>query len=336
MKKVLVTGGAGYIGSHAAVELSKAGYEVIIVDNFSRSPRTTKDNLEKILDLKIHLYAVDCTDFESFEHVFEKESGIEAVLHFASFREVGESYEQPLIYYRNNLNGLMNLLELMQKYEIPKLIFSSSCSVYGQSQTQPVTEETFLMPAESPYANSKRIGEEIIRNWIKAGNRLNAISLRYFNVVGAYPKDLYGYSLSGARPSDLFPSVFANIVGKKPQMTVFGNDYDTIDGTCVRDYIHVVDLVQSHIKAMEYLEGAANEGFYDVFNLGNGKGNSVLEVIKAFEKVTQKKVDYTIGERRKGDIGKVFASTEKSERILKCKNQYDLEKAIEDMWSWIG
>ena len=333
MKKILVTGGAGYIGSHTVVELSNEGYEPVILDDFSNSDPSVIDRLKNILGKDITYYKGNACDREFLGHVFSSEGELFGAIHFAAFKAVGESVEKPIAYYRNNLESTMALLETMKKYNCDNLVFSSSCTVYGESETLPVTEETPRKEAQSPYGNTKKICEDIIRDTIKTDNRLKAVSLRYFNPIGAHSSAQIGELPLGV-PANLVPFITQTAAGIRDGMKVFGNDYDTPDGTCIRDYIHVTDLAKAHVKSIEYLQSKSDHNRYDTFNIGVGKGHTVLEVIKTFESVTGVKLKYTITGRRPGDVEKIYADTAKAEKILHWKAEKSLGDALKDAWNW--
>lgn len=333
MKKILVTGGAGYIGSHTVVELAQAGYTPVIVDNFCNSQKFIIDRLRKITGSSIKVYAGDCTDAAFVHKVFLKEKDIEGVIHFAALKSVQESVAKPLEYYRNNLGAMAVILEAMKAHQIPFFVFSSSCTVYGQPDRLPVRETTPLKEAQSPYGNTKKISEQILKNAIQSGTPFKAISLRYFNPIGAHPSGSIG-ELPLGTPQNLVPYLTQAASGMLKKLTVFGNDYDTSDGTCVRDYIHVVDLARAHVRALAYLSGIKKNSSYDVFNVGIGHGYSVLEVLHAFEKVTGVKVPYTIGPRRDGDIEKIYANVDKARKVLTWKAKMTLEDALKHAWAW--
>lgn len=331
MKKILITGGAGYIGSHTAVQLVQSGYEPIIVDDLSNSEKKVLERLKEILGKEITFYRGDCGDRNLLEQI-AKDHQLSGVIHFAAFKAVGESTKLPLKYYRNNVGSLVALLDFMQDHEIKDLVFSSSCTVYGQPDKLPVTEATPRQDAESPYGNTKKICEDILVDFIKSKSGLRVISLRYFNPVGAHPSGKIGELPIGV-PANLVPFVTQTAAGIREKLTVFGDDYDTPDGSCIRDYIHVMDLADAHLKAFEYL-GRQDENFYDVFNVGTGNGNTVLEVIKSFEKVNDIKVNYEIGPRRPGDIVKIWADTSKISEKLNWYPSYSLEDSMRDSWNW--
>ncbi|MFD2201411.1 UDP-glucose 4-epimerase GalE [Shivajiella indica] len=331
MKKILITGGAGYIGSHTAVSLVEAGFEPIIIDNFSNSEKSVLAGLKNILGKEVVCYEGDCIDRDMMERIFS-ENDFKGVIHFAAFKAVGESTQLPLKYYSNNIDSLLILLEKMAKYGVKDLVFSSSCTVYGQPDELPVSEYTPRKEAESPYGNSKKICEDILRDYFKSGVNSRIISLRYFNPVGAHPSGEIGELPLGV-PSNLVPFITQTAAGLREKLTVFGDDYDTPDGSCIRDYIHVMDLADAHVKALEFLFNQ-KDNFYDIFNVGTGNGNTVLEVIHTFEKVSKQKLNYSIGPRRPGDVEKVWANTEKINSYLGWKAKYSLEDSLRDSWNW--
>ncbi|WP_291784144.1 UDP-glucose 4-epimerase GalE [Cecembia sp.] len=331
MKKILITGGAGYIGSHTAVALVDAGFEPVIIDNFSNSDKSVLSGLKHILGKDLSYYEGDCNDSTLLNKVFS-ENDFQGVIHFAAFKAVGESTQLPLKYYSNNIDSLLILLETMAAHGVKDLVFSSSCTVYGQPDVLPVSEDTPRQEAESPYGNTKKICEDILRDYIKSGVNSRIISLRYFNPVGAHPSGEIGELPLGV-PNNLVPFITQTAMGIREKLTVFGNDYNTADGSCVRDYIHVMDLADAHVKALAYLS-QQKDNFYDLFNVGTGNGNTVLEVIQTFEKISQLALNYHIGPRRPGDIEKVWASTEKIQKVLGWKPKYSLEDSIRDSWNW--
>jgi UDP-glucose 4-epimerase len=331
MKNVLVTGGTGFIGSHTVVELVNAGYTPILVDNLSNSNESVLDGIEKIIGTRPVFYKHDFQDKEFLLKLF-KEHTIDGIIHFAAFKAVGESVEKPLEYYKNNVAGLLVLLEAMEEAGVPNLIFSSSCTVYGEPDALPITENSPVKPAESPYGATKQMGENIIHDATKASKNLRSVSLRYFNPIGAHPSANIGELPHGV-PANLVPFVTQAAAGVRSELTVFGDDYPTPDGTCIRDYIHVVDLARAHIKALEYIAGQ-KPGFYDACNVGTGKGSSVLEVIQTFEKSTDKKVPYKVGPRRAGDIVQTYAAVDKANKVLGWKAELSLADALKDAWRW--
>jgi len=333
MKKILVTGGTGYIGSHTSVELIESGYEVIIVDNLSNSTIEALDGIEQITGVRPHFEKFDLCDREKVFQLFSKYGDIKAIIHFAAFKAVGESVEKPLEYYRNNLTSLINLLYAMEKFNEPGLVFSSSCTVYGQPDILPVTEAAPVKKALAPYGNTKQISEEIIQDSLIANKKLKAIALRYFNPVGAHKSGLIGELPIGV-PLNLVPFVTQTVAGIRGKLKVFGNDYNTSDGSAVRDYINVTDLAKAHVIAVERLLSNKNKSAYEVFNLGTGNGVSVLEIIKAFEKATGEKVNYEIVNRRAGDIEKVWADTSYANHELGWKAETSLEETLASAWKW--
>lgn len=332
-KKILVTGGTGYIGSHTAVELIGEGYEVIIIDNLYNSDAEVADAIGKITGMKPHLEVFDLCDKNRLDNLFKTTPGIDAVIHFAAYKAVGESVKKPLEYYRNNLVSLMNLLDIMVKYSVPDIVFSSSCTVYGQPEKLPVTEDSPLQPATSPYGNTKQIGEEIIRDATFAGKNLRAVSLRYFNPVGAHPTTLIGELPRGV-PENLVPYITQTAIGLRDELRVFGNDYNTPDGSCIRDYLHVCDLAIAHVVAVKRLIENRNKKNYEVFNLGTGKGVSVFEAISSFESVSGLKLNYRVTGRREGDIEKIWADASLAYSELGWKTRYSLDEAMSSAWSW--
>lgn len=330
-QRILITGGTGYIGSHTAVELIERGYEVLIIDNLSNSYEEVVNSIEKITGTKPAFFNIDLNNKEAVD-LFFKENIIDAVIHFAAYKSVGESVSHPSMYYRNNINSLLNVSDACIENRITKFVYSSSCSVYGEPDTLPIDENAVIKPAESPYANTKKIGEDILRDISKSAE-LSTIALRYFNPVGAHESALIGEYPVGT-PLNLFPVITQSAIGKRGPITVFGSDYATNDGSCVRDYIHVVDIARAHVIAIERLLNNNTESKFEIFNLGTGNGLTVLEVILAFEKHTGVKLDYTIGERRAGDVEKVFADTKKANAILGWKATHDLEAMITSSWEW--
>ena len=332
-KKILVTGGLGFIGSHTVVALQEKGFEVVIIDNLSNSSLEVLGGITKITRISPEFENMDLRDKEAVKAFFDKYPDIEGVIHFAASKAVGESVENPLLYYENNLNTLIYLLQQLKEKENAKFIFSSSCTVYGQADELPITESAPVKKAESPYGNTKQIGEEIIADICKVAKNLSAISLRYFNPIGAHPSGNIG-ELPIGTPQNLVPFITQTAIGKREKLSVFGNDYPTPDGTCIRDYIHVMDLARAHVVALERLLDEEQEENYEVFNLGTGKGNSVLEAIKAFEKVSETKLPYAIASRREGDITAAYADTTKANEELKWKAEYSIEDALESAWKW--
>lgn len=330
---VLVTGGTGYIGSHTVVELQNAGYEVVIIDNLSNSSADVVDNIEKVSGIRPAFEIVDCLDFEGLENVFKKYTGIRAIIHFAASKAVGESVQQPLKYYRNNIVSLVNLLELMPKYNVKGIVFSSSCTVYGQPDILPVTEQAPIKKAESPYGNTKQINEEIIQDTIASGSPIQAILLRYFNPIGAHPTALLGELPNGV-PQNLVPYLTQTAIGIREKLSVFGNDYNTPDGSCIRDFINVVDLAKAHVVAIDRILNDKQKAQVEIFNIGTGRGCSVLELIEAFEKATGVKLNYQIVGRRAGDIEKVWANPELANNELGWKAETSIEDTLLSAWKW--
>jgi len=332
-KKVLVTGGTGYIGSHTAVELINEGYDVVIIDNLYNSEEKVLDGIEKITGVRPVLEVFDLCDHERLVSFFSKNNDIAAVIHFAAYKAVGESVRKPLEYYRNNLVSLINILESMKKHKVPNFVFSSSCTVYGQPERLPVTESAPLQPAVSPYGNTKQVGEEIIRDTVDADNMIKAIALRYFNPIGAHPSAIIGELPHGV-PENLVPYITQTAIGIREELKVFGNDYDTPDGYCIRDYLHVVDLAKAHVVAVNRLIGGKNKAGFEVFNLGTGKGVSVMEAIRSFEKVSGISLKYKVVERRPGDIEKIWADPSFANTELGWKTQSSLDVAMKTAWDW--
>jgi UDP-glucose 4-epimerase len=332
-KKILVTGGTGYIGSHTTVELQNSGYEVIIVDNLSNSGIEVLDSIEKITGIKPEFEEFDLAKRNKTDDFFKRNSDIAAIIHFAAFKAVGESVEKPLEYYRNNLVSLMNLLECQIKYKVPNIVFSSSCTVYGQPDFLPVTEKTPRKDAESPYGNTKRISEDILSDTISANTGIKGIALRYFNPIGAHPTALIGELPLGV-PQNLVPFITQTAAGLREGLKVFGNDYNTPDGSAIRDYINVVDLAKAHVTAIKRLLEKKNKKNYEVFNLGTGIGLSVLEVVKGFEKATGVKLNYKIVDRRPGDVEKIWADTALANEELGWKAEKGLEETLLSAWNW--
>ncbi len=334
-KTILVTGGTGFIGSHTTVELQNAGYDVVIVDNLSNSKADVVDGIEKITGIRPAFEKVDCCDKAGLEAVFQKYPDISGIIHFAASKAVGESVEKPLLYYYNNLVSLINLLDLMPKYGVKGIIFSSSCTVYGQPAPEnlPVTEEAPIQKAESPYGNTKQINEEIIQDYVKSGAPIGAILLRYFNPIGAHPTAIIGEMPNGV-PANLIPYLTQTAIGIRKELSVFGDDYDTPDGSCIRDFIYVVDLAKAHVCAMaRILDGKLAEPV-EVYNIGTGKGVSVFELIHTFEKCTGVKLNYKVAPRRAGDIEKVWGNVDKANKVLGWKAQHTLEEALSSAWKW--
>ena len=331
---ILVTGGTGFIGSHTTVELQEAGYEVVIVDNLSNSKIEVLDGIEKITGVRPAFEQVDLRDFDATEAVFKKYPKIAGIIHFAASKAVGESVEKPLMYYRNNVVSLVNLLELMPKYNVKGIIFSSSCTVYGQPKPEnlPVTEEAPHQKATSPYGNTKEINEQIIYDYIHSGAPIKSIVLRYFNPIGAHPSAQIG-ELPNRVHNNLIPFVTQTAIGVRKQLTIFGNDYNTPDGTCIRDYIYVVDLAKAHVAAMTRVLDTDSDQL-EYFNIGTGKGNSTLEIVETFEKATGVKVNWKYGPRREGDIEKIWGNVDKANKVLGWKADTPLEDVLASAWRW--
>lgn len=332
-ERILVTGGTGYIGSHTVVELQNNGYEVVIVDNLSNSRADVVDSIEQISGIRPAFEEVDCLDYEGMDAVFTKYPGIKGIIHFAASKAVGESVEKPLKYYRNNLVSLINILELMPKHNVKGIIFSSSCTVYGQPDILPVTEAAPIKKAESPYGNTKQINEEIIRDTVTSGSPIHAVMLRYFNPIGAHPSALIGELPNGV-PQNLIPYLTQTAIGIREKLSVFGDDYDTPDGSCIRDFIYVVDLAKAHVIAMNRILEDKQKESVEVFNIGTGRGLSVLELINAFEKSTGVKLNYQIVGRRAGDIVKVWADPTLANTELGWKADTPIEDTLRSAWNW--
>lgn len=330
--KILVTGGAGFIGSHTVVELHNAGYEPVILDNLYNSNKEVLNGIKQITGKDFPFYEFDCNDIDKVRNLFKNEK-FDGVIHFAAYKAVGESVEEPLKYYENNINSLLVLLRVMKEFDVTKFVFSSSCTVYGQPDALPVTEATPRKPANSPYGNTKAIAEDIIRDHVHSKAGLKAISLRYFNPIGAHETSLIGELPNGV-PSNLVPFITQTAAGLRKSLTVFGSDYDTEDGTCVRDFIHVVDLAKAHLKALELLEEQETTYFYDVFNVGTGEGYTVLALINTFEEVNKVKLNYTIGPRRAGDVEKIYAQSDKVNTVMKWHAEKTMADALRDAWNW--
>ncbi len=331
MKRILVTGGLGFIGSHTVVELQNVGYVVVIIDDLSNSSINVLENIHAISGIKPEFHQIDLRVKKEVQHFFEHNS-IDGIIHFAAFKAVGESVQKPLDYYENNIGSLVYLLQEMKDRNIDHFIFSSSCTVYGQADELPITENAPTKPAESPYGNTKQIGEEIIKESCKAYD-MNAIALRYFNPIGAHESIKIGELPLGV-PQNLIPFITQTAAGIRKELSVFGNDYPTIDGTAVRDYIHVVDLAKAHIAALERLMDKKNKENFEFFNVGTGKGSSVLEVISAFEKASGKPLNYKIVGRREGDITAAYADTTIANKELNWTTKKDLDEALDSAWKW--
>jgi UDP-glucose 4-epimerase len=337
VKKIVVTGGAGFIGSHTVVELVEHGFEPIIVDNFSNSNRSVLEGLERICGSVLRCHEIDCEDLDALRRVFSESEGVVGAIHFAASKAVGESLEKPILYYRNNVGSLLSLLEVMEEFSVRDLVFSSSCCVYGEPEKLPVTEEAPIQPPASVYGETKQICESIIRSVVASGRGLRAVSLRYFNPIGAHPSGAIGELPLGA-PQNLVPVILESAAGKRGPVDVYGGDWATRDGTCVRDYIHVMDLAAAHVEALAWLaqadETAAAKGRYDVFNIGTGQGTTVLEALQAFQRATGEAVRYEIGARRPGDIEQIYANCDKVAGALRWKATRGLDEAMQDAWRW--
>lgn len=332
MAKILVTGGCGYIGSHTIVDLIENGYDVISADNNSRSNPAILHGVEQITGKKVKNYKVDLCNFDDTHAIFQENEDIEGIIHFAAYKAVGESVEKPLMYFENNLNSLINLLKCVQEFDVPYFVFSSSCTVYGNPDSIPVTESTPIKPAESPYGWSKQMSETIIQEFAK-NSISNSILLRYFNPAGAHPSIAIGEMPLG-KPQNLVPAITQTAIGRIPKMNVFGDDYATRDGSCIRDYIHVSDLAHAHTLALQFLESEKNSTNCEIFNLGTGSGVTVLEAIHAFEKVSGRKLNYEIGPRRAGDVIAIYANNDLAKNILGWNPVYSLDDIMSTAWKW--
>lgn len=332
MNKILVTGGCGYIGAHTIVDLIENGYDVISADNNSRSSDVILESVEKITGKKIKNYKVDLCIYDDTVAVFQENPGINGIIHFAAYKSVGESVKNPLLYFENNLNSLINILKCADEFRVDNFVFSSSCTVYGNPDKIPVTEDTPMKAAESAYGATKQMGEQIVREAVKC-NGIRAILLRYFNPVGAHPSALIG-ELPLGKPENLVPAITQTAIGKLPMMQVMGNDYPTRDGSCVRDYIHVCDIAHAHTLAFNYLIENRNESNCDVFNLGTGNGHTVLEIIREFENASGVKLNYRIGPRRPGDVIAIYANNDKAKMLLGWEPKFNLYQMMESAWKW--
>jgi UDP-glucose 4-epimerase len=332
---ILVTGGTGFIGSHTTVELQQAGYKVVIIDDLSNSNANVLDGIEKITGIRPAFEQINCCDYQALDAVFTKYPDIEGIIHFAASKAVGESVQQPLKYYRNNIVSLVNLLDLMPKHHVKGIIFSSSCTVYGQptAENLPVTEKAPIQKALSPYGNTKQINEEIIQDDIHSGAPIKSIILRYFNPIGAHPSALIGELPNGV-PMNLIPFVTQTAIGIREQLKIFGNDYSTPDGTCIRDYIYVVDLAKAHVKAMARVLDNPDTDRVEVFNIGTGTGLSTLEIVQGFEKATGVKLNWKFAPRREGDIEKVWGNVDKANKVLGWKADTPIEDVLKSAWKW--
>ena len=333
MSKILVTGGLGYIGSHVVVELQNEGFEVIIIDNLLNSSESVIKNIYEITGLKPDFEKIDLRNKSHLTSFFKKNTGIDGVIHFAASKSVAESVANPLMYYENNLNSLVHLLEGMRTLKLPKLIFSSSCTVYGEPEKLPVSEESPIKKAESPYGTTKKIGEQIIDDFCYHNSSFKSISLRYFNPIGAHSSVKIG-ELPITPPQNLVPIITQTAIGKRDKLSIYGNDYNTKDGTCIRDYIHVVDLAKAHVISLKRLLEKKNSDNYEVFNIGTGKGTSVLELVNTFQKVTGVEFNYCFAPRRPGDITSAYADTKKANEILMWNAELTIEDALLSAWKW--
>lgn len=332
MKKILVTGGCGYIGGHTIVDLMDNGFEVISVDDLSRGSLRMLHGIEKVVRKPVKNYRVNLCDLEDTEAIFIENPDIVGIIHFAAYKSVPESVEHPLRYYRNNIDSLVNILQCAKAYGVKHFVFSSSCSVYGNAKSLPVEENAPLQEAESPYARTKQIGEAICRDVTKVNRDLNVMLLRYFNPVGAHPSAMIGELQE--KPENLVPVITQTAIGKRKEMHVFGSDYPTRDGSCVRDYIHVMDIANAHTKALQYMIAGSNQERCEIFNLGTGEGVTVLELIQSFEKVSGQKLNYRLGERRAGDVVEVYANNTKAKELLGWETKYDLDQMMDTAWRW--
>ena len=332
MKKILVTGGCGYIGAHTIIDLIENGFEVISVDDLSRGSMRMINGAEQIIGRGIKNYKVNLCDIEDTEALFIENPGIAGIIHFAAFKSVPESVQEPLKYFRNNINSLVNVLQCAQEHHINQFVFSSSCSVYGNPKELPVMETAPLHEPESPYARTKQMGEAICRDFAKQNRKFNVSLLRYFNPVGAHPSALIGELQE--KPENLVPMITQTAIGKRGEMQVFGNDYPTRDGSCVRDYVHVMDIANAHTKALQFTMDGRNADKCEVFNLGTGNGVTVLELIDAFEKASGQKLNYKIGPRRPGDVIAVYANNNRAQELLGWSPQYDLHQMMDTAWRW--
>lgn len=331
--KILVTGGTGYIGSHTVVELQQAGYEVVIIDNLSNSNRDVLKGIEAITGIAPVFVEGDCTDIDTLKNLFEQNPGIKGIINFAASKAVGESVQKPLLYYRNNLATLINLLDCMPQYGVKGIVFSSSCTVYGEPDVNPIDESAPIKPATSPYGNTKQISEEIITDFIASGAPVKSIILRYFNPIGAHPSAKIGELPLGV-PQNLVPYLTQTAAGIRKELTVFGNDYNTPDGSCIRDYIDVVDLAKAHVVAMRRMLDNEDTDRIEIFNLGTGRGVSVLELINSFEKATGVPVPHKIGSRRTGDIEKIWAIPDKANKVLGWTAEVPIDQTLANAWKW--
>lgn len=332
-KKILVTGGTGYIGSHTVVELQNAGYEVVIVDNLSNSNADVLEGITKISGIRPKFEKIDCNDLPALTALFKKHRHIDGIIHFAASKAVGESVQKPLMYYKNNIVSLINLLELMPQFDVSGIVFSSSCTVYGEPDGNPIDENAPIKPATSPYGNTKQINEEIIQDYVHSGVPIKSIILRYFNPIGSHPTAEIGELPIGV-PQNLVPYITQTGMKVRKQLSVFGDDYDTPDGSCIRDFINVVDLAKAHVIAVERMLENKSKEKVEIFNLGTGNGVSVLELINIFEKVSGEKLNYKIVGRREGDIEKIWANPDRANNVLGWKAQESIEDTMASAWKW--
>ena len=333
MKKILVTGGCGYIGSHTIVDLIENGFDVISIDDNSRSTTYLLNGIERITGKKLKNYTVDLKNYDETRAVFQENEDISGIIHFAAYKAVGESVQQPLMYFENNLFSLVNLLKCVREFSIPNFVFSSSCTVYGNPDTIPVTESSPVKKAESPYGATKQMGEEIIREYVKAHGETNCVLLRYFNPVGAHPSSLIG-ELPLGKPQNLVPGITQTAIGKINQLQVYGDQFNTRDGSCIRDYIHVCDIAHAHTLALKFLMEKKNAGNSEIFNLGSGNGVTVLEAIRAFEKVSGLQLNYTITDPRPGDVVAIYANNDYAVKTLGWQIKYSLDDMMKTAWDW--
>jgi len=332
-KKIIVAGGAGYLGSHTVVELIEQGFEPVIIDNFSNSHPDSIKGIEAIVGRKIKVYEADCRNRKKLFNIFSEEGDIYGVIHFAAYKSVEESSRFPLLYYDNNVGSLLAMLNMVERFEIENFVFSSSCAVYGSLKHFPVQESTVLGKAESPYGMTKQVCEQIIEDFVESNDSARAAALRYFNPIGAHPSGSIG-ELSVNTPDNLVPYLTQTALNIQSELTIHGGDYDTEDGTCVRDYIHVMDLAKAHVRALGWMGQQAPKGLFECFNIGTGKGASVMEVVKTFESVSGLGLNYKVGPRRKGDIPTLYAATEKARTILGWSAERTLREALGDAWHW--
>ncbi len=331
--KILVTGGTGFIGSHTTVELQQAGYDVVIIDNLSNSSRDVVDGIEHITGIRPAFVEGDCTDITTLRHLFEAHPGIKGIINFAASKAVGESVQKPILYYRNNLNILLNLLDLMPDYGVEGFVFSSSCTVYGEPDQNPITESAPVKKATSPYGATKQISEGIIADVIRSGSPIKAVLLRYFNPIGAHPSAEIGELPNGV-PQNLVPFLTQTAIGVRKELSIFGNDYNTPDGSCIRDFIYVVDLAKAHVKALDRMLSGQNAEALEVFNIGTGEGLSVLQLVNAFERATGVAVPHRIVGRREGDIEQIWADPKRANEVLGWHAETDIDDVMRSAWRW--